>query len=585
MPVSWWWGALFVLLIWICLLFCSCVFTMGTEATWKMVQNCLEDEACSIVVREGRQVLEKVQDSLSETERSEGLGARMKIPSNKEKGLPGGGKKLEGRGEINKEKGLPGGGKKLEGKGEINETNDPPAACAPRSASDEAGDLYPRRDVAAISLDLRHRPRHSPSEDSSLSSEEEDLLQRKAARYEATRYHPLESRARGERGSTRPSPSAPPPPPYHDPPLDKARPSRTSLFPDNLRRQMRLAFPVFEGDGDERVYAQVEFAQIKELAEAVRKYGTNANYTISLLDRLARDRMTPRDWQDVAKATLPNNGKFLEWKALWYDAAQDQARLNRNARDATQHAWTSDMLTGQGVHAENQINLPWGIYPQISLLAIKAWKGLSVKGETGNQLTKVIQGPQEPFSDFVARMTEVASRIFGDSDAATPLIEQLIFEQATQECRNAIAPRKAKGLQDWLKVCRKLGGPLSNAGLAAAILCSQRQRSSDPSWDRTCFNCGKRGHVKRDCRAPRATPSLCQCCKKGNHPADRCRSVRDNTGRLLPPLISEEPKNGRRGPWSQGLNKYGTRFVREAQEQQPSAESPNWTSVPPPPSP
>ncbi|XP_054979898.1 uncharacterized protein LOC129400849 [Sorex araneus] len=110
MPVSWWWGALFVLLIWICLLFCSCVFTMGTEATWKMVQNCLEDEACSIVVREGRQVLEKVQDSLSETEQSGGLGARMKIPSNKEKGLPGGGKKLE----INKEKGLPGGGKKLE---------------------------------------------------------------------------------------------------------------------------------------------------------------------------------------------------------------------------------------------------------------------------------------------------------------------------------------------------------------------------------------------------------------------------------------------------------------------------------------
>ena len=67
-------------------------------------------------------------------------------------------------------------------------------------------------------------------------------------------------------------------------------------------------------------------------------------------------------------------------------------------------------------------------------------------------------------------MTEAAGRIFGDTEAAMPLIEQLIYEQATQECRAAITPRKSKGLQDWLKVCRELGGPLTNAGLAAAIL-------------------------------------------------------------------------------------------------------------------
>lgn len=85
-------------------------------------------------------------------------------------------------------------------------------------------------------------------------------------------------------------------------------------------------------------------------------------------------------------------------------------------------------------------------------------------------MTKITQGAQELFSGFVARMTEAAGRIFGD---AMPLIEQLIYEQATQECRVAITPRKSKGLQDWLKVCHDLGGPLTNGGLAAAIFQGQ----------------------------------------------------------------------------------------------------------------
>ena len=119
--------------------------------------------------------------------------------------------------------------------------------------------------------------------------------------------------------------------------------------------------------------------------------------------------------------------------------------------------------------------------------AIRAWKALSRAGEATGQLTKIVQGPQESFSDFVARMTEAAERIFGDSEQAAPLVEQLIYEQATQECRAAIAPRKNKGLQDWLRVCRELGGPLTNAGLAAAILQSQKcSMGRNESTHRSC---------------------------------------------------------------------------------------------------
>ena len=115
-------------------------------------------------------------------------------------------------------------------------------------------------------------------------------------------------------------------------------------------------------------------------------------------------------------------------------------------------------------------------------------------------MTKIIQGTQELFSDFVASMTKVAGRIFGDPEAAMPLIEQLVYEQATQECRSAITPRKSKGLQDWLKVCRELGGPLTNAGLAAAIL--QGRRRSDSTELKIFFNCGKPGHLKKTTEPP-----------------------------------------------------------------------------------
>ena len=101
--------------------------------------------------------------------------------------------------------------------------------------------------------------------------------------------------------------------------------------------------------------------------------------------------------------------------------------------------------------------------------------------------------------------------------------------------KNATTPRKSKGLQDWLRVCHELGGPLTNAGLAAAIL--QGQRRSGTGDHKVCYNCGKPGHLKRECQAltKRKAPGLCTKCGKGYHWASECRSVRDIRGRLIHP--------------------------------------------------
>ncbi|XP_029413090.1 igE-binding protein-like, partial [Nannospalax galili] len=316
-------------------------------------------------------------------------------------------------------------------------------------------------------------------------------------------------------------------------------------------------------------------------------------FTLAQLDRLAKDAMTPSDWQMIAKATLSNMGQYLEWKALWHEASQEQARLNATAITPEQRAWTFEMLTGQGAHANDQNNFPWGVYAQVSRLAIKAWRVLSRKGGIDNQLTKILQRNDEPFSEFVARLSEAAARIFGDTEQVNPLIEQLIFEQANQACRTAIAPRRTKGLTDWIRICRDVGGPLTNEGLAAAILKQSRPYPSKMNKP-TCFRCGKPGHLKRDCRVklnqrnedlsspgeqgrPLKSPQLCQRCRKGYHPANQCRSIKDIEGKLLPPLS----KNGRQGPGAWGPMKI--QASKPILDQIPKENvDQDWTCVPPP---
>jgi hypothetical protein len=139
---------------------------------------------------------------------------------------------------------------------------------------------------------------------------------------------------------------------------------------------------------------------------------------------------------------------------------------------------------------------------------------------------------------------------FGDPEQAMPLIEQLVYEQATQECRTAITPRKNKGLQDWLRVCRELGGPLTNAGLAAAILQTQKRPST--SKQRACFNCGKVGHLKKNCPLPEQArvTTLCSRCGKGYHKPSECCSIRDIKGRLLPQSMNLTTACQKMGLWT-----------------------------------
>ena len=202
---------------------------------------------------------------------------------------------------------------------------------------------------------------------------------------------------------------------------------------------MRFAYPVFQDPQGNKYEEHLDCKIIKSLAESMRTYGTNASFTVAQVEVLSQYCMTPNDWSGLTRAYL-SPGQYFDWRAFLIEFANEEAAANQAAGNA---AWDRDMLLGQGRFANHQTRYPIQIFEQVNRIGIKAWKALPNKGEVNGNLTKIIQGPTEPFSDFVARMVEAAGRHFGDPDQAMPLIKQLVYEQCTKEGRNAITRQRA----------------------------------------------------------------------------------------------------------------------------------------------
>lgn len=362
-----------------------------------------------------------------------------------------------------------------------------------------------------------------------------------------------------------------------------------------------LCFPVTVQNG-QRAYAALSFKVLKDLKQACSQYGPIAPFTLSMLDNLTREALCPGDWRVIAQACL-SPGDNLLWKTQFSENADRQAAQNRRTAIPVDY----NMLTGSGPYYDVglQLDFPEIAYTQINTCALSAWKKLPSNNARTQELSKIRQGPDESYSDFVARLLQAVGRIVSDHEAGTVIVKQLAFENANSACQAAIRPWRTQGtLEDYIRLCADIGTSyLQGVTLAAAFkgippaqMHSQLlKKGTFPKGNKTraCFSCGQLGHFKNQCpqnnnlvssiTPSSATPtpnnkpkpqSICPKCRRGYHWANECRSKTDCNGNPI-------SGNGKRGPTPRAPQTIAALFPTQPTPVI-SQELTDYTAVPPP---
>ena len=82
---------------------------------------------------------------------------------------------------------------------------------------------------------------------------------------------------------------------------------------------------------------------------------------------------------------------------------------------------------------------------KLKTVALEAWDRITLQGEPTGSYTKILQGPNESYADFLGRLeTAISCTVIGE-ETKKQLEKLLAYENANQECKKAIAPIRETG--------------------------------------------------------------------------------------------------------------------------------------------
>nr|AJP76324.1 gag protein [Human immunodeficiency virus 1] len=153
------------------------------------------------------------------------------------------------------------------------------------------------------------------------------------------------------------------------------------------------------------------------------------------------------------------------------------------------------------------------------------------------------QGPKEPFRDYVDRFFKTLRAEQATQEVKGWMTDTLLVQNANPDCKTILrALGPGASLEEMMTACQGVGGPSHKARVLAeamsqantnAQVMMQRNNFKGPRKSIKCFNCGKEGHLARNCRAPRKKG--CWKCGKEGHQMKECTERQANfLGKIWP---------------------------------------------------
>nr|ANS91407.1 gag protein [Human immunodeficiency virus 1] len=153
------------------------------------------------------------------------------------------------------------------------------------------------------------------------------------------------------------------------------------------------------------------------------------------------------------------------------------------------------------------------------------------------------QGPKEPFRDYVDRFFKTLRAEQATQDVKNWMTDTLLVQNANPDCKTILRALGAGAtLEEMMTACQGVGGPshkarvlaeaMSQATSASAAIMMQKGNFKGPRKNVKCFNCGKEGHIARNCRAPRKKG--CWKCGKEGHQMKDCDRQANFLGKIWP---------------------------------------------------
>nr|AAG33990.1 gag protein [Human immunodeficiency virus 1] len=161
------------------------------------------------------------------------------------------------------------------------------------------------------------------------------------------------------------------------------------------------------------------------------------------------------------------------------------------------------------------------------------------------------QGPKESFRDYVDRFFKTLRAEQCTQDVKNWMTDTLLVQNANPDCKTILrALGPGATLEEMMTACQGVGGPSHKARVLAEAMSQanstsilmQRGNFKGPKRIIKCFNCGKEGHIAKNCRAPRKKG--CWKCGKEGHQMKDCTERQANfLGKIWPSHKGGRPGN------------------------------------------